>query len=213
MTDWLFIYLGPFWISSRLPQTHYLFEVPRQARVSHLVRCISRSPCACGDLLGFTVEEMVSPLSVGLPCGFAFRPLRPWLHCSPVNSPSCGTSGVISMASSEGYSEDSFGALGKTLLGPFCCDEISKSRSPVSLLAAYAGMSGLSPAPQRLLFSPRHDIWHSISCLRGAMRHFHSCRRLPDPRLAAFRLNFWASAAGLYVGLGTFTVRRLSHAS
>ncbi|KAH9178170.1 hypothetical protein EDB89DRAFT_1150113 [Lactarius sanguifluus] len=71
-------------------------------------------------------------------------------------------------------------------------------------------MSGLFPAPQRLLFGPYASILGvSVSCLRGAMRHFHSCRRLPDPRLAAFRLNFWASAAGLYVGLGAFTGYKL----
>ncbi|KAH9016246.1 hypothetical protein EDB84DRAFT_1567351 [Lactarius hengduanensis] len=57
---------------------------------------------------------------------------------------------------------------------------------------------------QRYPFGPRQYIWCSVSCLRGAMRHLHSCRRLPDPRFAALRLNYWASAAGLYVGIGTF---------
>ncbi|KAH9025245.1 hypothetical protein EDB84DRAFT_1440441 [Lactarius hengduanensis] len=54
-------------------RTHYLNEVPRQARVTHLVRCISRSPLRMRkSFLGFTVEELVSPLSLACPVGLPF---------------------------------------------------------------------------------------------------------------------------------------------
>ncbi|KAH9027022.1 hypothetical protein EDB85DRAFT_1977401, partial [Lactarius pseudohatsudake] len=67
--------------------------------------------CARGNLFGIYGGRNGVAFVVGLPRGFAFRPLCPWLRAfqvgltpvaalqrSPVNSPSRGTLGVISMA-------------------------------------------------------------------------------------------------------------------
>ncbi|KAH9033658.1 hypothetical protein EDB84DRAFT_1438312 [Lactarius hengduanensis] len=215
--------------------THYLFEVPRQARVTHLVRCFSHSSAAhhAEIILGFTVEGMVSPLSLACPVGLPFD-LSAHGCAPPVNSPSRGTSRVTAMAFRRVLGEQVRRVCAKASQSPcgrfllyatrsryYCLLEThcligppsATSPSPDTtdrypfdaVSAASAGVSGVSPALSAFPFGPRQYIRGSVSCLRGAMRHFHSCRRLPDPRLAAFRLNFWASAAGLYVGLGTFT--------
>ncbi|KAH9163457.1 hypothetical protein EDB89DRAFT_1912636 [Lactarius sanguifluus] len=65
----------------------------------HLVRCCSCSLLRMQRSLGFTVKEMPGvAFAVGMPCGFAYPTFVPMAVCSPVNSPSCGTSGVILMA-------------------------------------------------------------------------------------------------------------------
>ncbi|KAH9171219.1 hypothetical protein EDB89DRAFT_1134495 [Lactarius sanguifluus] len=113
----MFICIGPFsYFPSFLPQTHYLHEVPRQARVTHLVRCFSRSPLRMRrSFFGIYGGGNGVAFVVGLPSGLAFRPLRPWLRAL-LSTPPHAAHRACFQWPLEGCLEDSFGECAPCLL-------------------------------------------------------------------------------------------------
>ncbi|KAH9008804.1 hypothetical protein EDB84DRAFT_1549632 [Lactarius hengduanensis] len=194
--------------------------------------------CACGNkFLGFTVRGLVSPLSLACPVGLPFDLCAHGCALS-CQLPLTRHIGRNFDGLSEGYSEDSFGvslwenyigfalgSFGQGPLGPLCQrDEVyieptsiilwmRPVRHPLcAVSAAFAGMSGLSPAPQLYSLQPiRLDIGrfcilpdssaHGGVAMRSNPRH-QPLVSLPKslPLLPDF---FWASAA--YTFYGSFT--------
>ncbi|KAH8979774.1 hypothetical protein EDB86DRAFT_2835709 [Lactarius hatsudake] len=78
-----------------------------------------------------------------------------------------------------------------------------------AISAASAGVSGVTPAlsSSSLRPTPRHLAFNILPARRHAPLSLMSPPSRPS--LAASRLNFWTSAADLYIGLATFTVRHL----
>ncbi|KAH9007537.1 hypothetical protein EDB84DRAFT_1447465 [Lactarius hengduanensis] len=197
-------------------RTHYLIEAPRQARVTHLVRCFSRSSAAHAEIFwDLRWKKCGVAYVVGLPCqcGFAFRPLRPWLRAPPVNSPSRGTSRVIATAHGR-----ILGGQSVRLSVTVSLWESSPLRfqvwslPPASVLRCLSRVRwgvGSFSCPLSVVFSTHATIFgiRYPACAALCATFAHVAAPF-DPRLAASRLNFWASAADLFMGLGAFTFMR-----
>ncbi|KAH8981956.1 hypothetical protein EDB86DRAFT_3129344 [Lactarius hatsudake] len=157
-----------------------------------------------GSFLGFTVEEMV--------CLSTFAPMA---VCSPVNSPSRGTSRVTVTA----YGR----ILGEQVWSPFFAECALKHHNlPMGESSLYAARSGryrlcLSrvrwgvgsfSCPLSVIFLAHASIFgvQYLPCVVPCALSLISPP--PRPSYAASRLDFWALAADLFMGLATSTESR-----
>ncbi|KAH9020508.1 hypothetical protein EDB84DRAFT_1678896 [Lactarius hengduanensis] len=157
-----------------LKNTHYLFEVPRQACVTHLVRCFSRFSAAHAEIFGIYGGR---------------NECAPKRHNLPVGGPLSTLPGLVVTASSGSLGHQSRDASSRptsTILpSPGTTDS---DRHPFyAVLAASAGVSGVSPALSAFSFrpTPRHLAFHILP----ARRHAPLSLMSPPPRSTSRRFS------------------------